>query len=256
MHTTRVRAVVTGAASGLGAAVAERLVASGARVALLDLPDSAGAKWAAELGDAAHWVPVDVTDADATAAAVTTARGWLGGINTLVSCAGISPPTPVLDRAHAARPLDRFRKVLDVNLVGLYDVLGHCAAAMADGEPDDDGERGVIVNIASIAAFDGQVGQSAYAASKGAVVALTLPLARELAPHGIRIVTVCPGIMRTPMLAGMSDAVRAGLNELPVFPKRLGEPAELAELVLSCLRIRYLNGTVLRLDGATRLPPS
>lgn len=256
MRGSNVKALVTGGASGIGRAVAGELAAAGGAVAVLDRPGSAGQEAVAELGDRAVFIPCDLTDSDGISSAVDAAAHRLGGLNTLVSCAGISDPTPLLDRTGAARPLDRFRRVLEVNLVGLYAVLSHTVAWIAREEPDDDGERGVVVNLSSIAAFEGQRGQSAYAASKGAVAALTLPLARELAPHGIRVMTICPGIMDTPMLAGMSDAVRQNLAALPLFPHRLGNPAEVAALVRSCLEIRYLNGAVVRVDGGVRLPPS
>lgn len=254
MRCPNVKALVTGGASGIGRAVAGELTAAGGAVALLDRPGSAGQEVAAELGQRAVFIPCDITDSDRLPEAVDLAAQRLGGLNVLVSCAGISDPTPLLDRTGAARPLDRFRRVVEVNLVGLYAVLTQAVARIAQEEPDDDGERGVVVNLSSIAAYEGQIGQSAYAATKGAVAALTLPMARELAPHGIRVLTICPGIMDTPMLAGMSDTVRQSLTALPLFPRRLGDPAEVAALVRSSLEIGYLNGTVVRLDGGVRLP--
>lgn len=254
MRCSNVKALVTGGASGIGRAVAGELTAAGGAVAVLDRPGSAGQEVAAALGERATFIPCDITESNQVSEAVDLAAQRLGGLNVLVSCAGIADPTPVLDRTGAARPLDRFRRVVEVNLVGLYAVLAQAVARIAQEEPDSDGERGVVVNLSSIAAFEGQIGQSAYAASKGAVASLTLPLARELAPHGIRVVTICPGIMDTPMLAGMSDAVRQSLTALPLFPRRLGDPKEVAALVRSCLEIGYLNGAVVRVDGGVRMP--
>jgi 3-hydroxyacyl-CoA dehydrogenase/3-hydroxy-2-methylbutyryl-CoA dehydrogenase len=243
--------VVTGGASGIGNAVVHRLIREGARVVALDLPAAAATAALPEGGTA---VGCDVTDEASVAAAVAAARRTLGGIDALVSCAGVATATPVRDRAGQLNPLGAYRSVIEVNLIGLYDVLRHCVAAMAQNEPGPDGERGVVVNLSSIAAYEGQIGQSAYAASKGAIAAMTLPLARELGPLGIRVLALCPGIVDTPMLAGMPDALRERLSALPVFPRRLADPDELAQFVVSCLRIRLLNGEVVRLDGATRLP--
>lgn len=254
MRSSDVKALVTGGASGIGRAIAGQIVAAGGAVAVLDRPGSTGNEAVTELGEPAAFIPCDITDSDSVPGAVDAAADRLGGLNALVSCAGVSDPTPLLDRAGEVRPLDRFRRVVEVNLVGLYAVLTHAVSWIAREEPDGGGERGVIVNLSSIAAYEGQVGQSAYAASKGAVAALTLPLARELAPRGIRVLTICPGIMDTPMLAGMNETVRESLAALPLFPHRLGDPTEVAELVQSCLEIGYLNGTVLRLDGGVRLP--
>ncbi|WP_416903803.1 SDR family NAD(P)-dependent oxidoreductase [Micromonospora echinospora] len=251
MDATKTRVVVTGGSSGIGRAVAHRLHDAGSRVVVLDLPTSAPAP----TDDRLTFVPVDVTDPAAVETAVAAARQVLGGIDVLVSCAGIATPTPVRRSGGQLTPLDRFRSVVAVNLVGLYDVLRHCVDAMADNEPGPDGERGVIVNLSSIAAFDGQIGQSAYAATKGAIASMTLPLARELGPLGIRVLSLCPGIVDTPMLAGMPESLRERLTALPVFPRRLAEPAEIAEFVLACLQIRLLNGEVVRLDAATRMPP-
>ncbi|WP_433046302.1 SDR family NAD(P)-dependent oxidoreductase [Dactylosporangium sp. CS-033363] len=251
MDVTQARVVVTGGASGIGNAVARRLLAEGARVAALDLPAAAAA---GALPEGGTLIGCDVTDEASVAAAVAGARRALGGLDALVSCAGVATPTPVRGRSGELRALDPFRSVVAVNLVGLYDVLRHCVAAMAGNEPGPDGERGVVINLSSIAAYEGQIGQSAYAATKGAIAAMTLPLARELGPLGIRVLALCPGIVDTPMLAGMPEALRERLTALPVFPKRLADPGELAEFVLTCLRVRVLNGEVVRLDGATRLP--
>ncbi|MEV0729930.1 SDR family NAD(P)-dependent oxidoreductase [Polymorphospora sp. NPDC050346] len=251
MDATNARVVVTGGSSGIGRAVARRLHDAGSRVAVLDLPSSAPPP----ATGGPTFVPVDVTDPDSVRAAIGAARQALGGIDALVSCAGVATPTPVRRSDGQLHPLDRFRSVVAVNLVGLYDVLRHCVDAMADNEPGPDGERGVIVNISSIAAFDGQIGQSAYAATKGAIASMTLPLARELGALGIRVLSLCPGIVDTPMLAGMPEPLRDRLTALPVFPRRLADPAEIAEFVLTCLEIRLLNGEVVRLDAATRMPP-
>jgi 3-hydroxyacyl-CoA dehydrogenase/3-hydroxy-2-methylbutyryl-CoA dehydrogenase len=246
------RAVVTGAASGLGADVARMLLEAGAAVAGLDLESA----W-----DAAGDVPmglrrfdVDVTDPDRVTAVVEAAAESMAGISVLVSCAGISPTARVVARSGDLFPLERYRSAIDVNLVGCFDVLRNVAAHMARVEPDDDGERGVIVNFGSIAAYDGQVGQAAYSASKGGIVAMTLPLARDLAPWGIRVMTVCPGTIDTPMVAAAPAAVRDSLSRANAFPARFGRPDEVSSVVRLCLENSYLNGDVIRVDAGARLP--
>jgi NAD(P)-dependent dehydrogenase (short-subunit alcohol dehydrogenase family) len=245
-------ALVTGGASGLGLATARRLAASGARVTLVDLPASPGASVAAELG--AHFVPADVTDPEQIAAAVARAAE-AGPLRVVVNCAGIAPPAKVLDRDGAPTPLDLFERVLRVNLVGTYNVIAQASAAMSRNDPDAAGDRGVIVNTASVAAFDGQIGQPAYSASKGGVAAMTLPIARELARHAIRVVTIAPGIMETPMLKGLPQAAQDSLGEQVPYPARLGAPDEYARLVLAIVDNGYLNGETIRLDGAIRMAP-
>ena len=245
-------ALVTGGASGLGLATARRLAAAGAHVVLVDLPTSAGADLAAELGGT--FAPADVTDAAQVAAAVATASA-AAPLRVVVNCAGIAPPAKVLDREGAPTPLADFERIVRVNLVGTYNVVAQASAAMAATEPSASGDRGVIVNTASVAAFDGQIGQPAYAASKGGVHAMTLPIARELARHGIRVCTIAPGIMETPMLAGLPQAAQDSLGQQVPYPQRLGRPDEYAALVMSIVDNGYLNGETIRLDGAIRMAP-
>ena len=245
--------LVTGGASGLGEAVVRMLAAEGASAAILDVPGSRGAELASEVGESAIFLPADVTDTDQVASAVARAAEAFGRIDLCVNCAGISPAHRVVKKDGTLFPLDVFRRAVDVNLVGLFDVVRQAAAAMARNEPGPDGERGLIVNVASIAGIEGQVGQAAYSASKGGVIALTLPLARDLGQWGIRVMTVCPGIMDTPMLAGVDDRRRAALVDIHVFPKRLGSPSDFAHLVRSFMENTMLNGETVRLDAATRL---
>lgn len=246
-------AVVTGGASGLGEGVVRMLADAGGRAAILDLPSSAGAAIAEELGDGVAFFPVDVSAPDQVRAAVDGAAERFGRIDAAVCCAGISPAGRTLDRDGEMFSLDTFRRTIEVNLIGLYDVVRNAARHMAGNEPGADGERGVIVNVASIAAMEGQIGQTAYSASKGGIVALTLPLARDLAPIGIRVLTVAPGIMDTAMVAGLDEARRERLIDLNLFPKRLGRPDDFAALVRTFLETTLFNGEVVRLDAGTRL---
>ena len=245
-------ALVTGGASGLGGATAERLAADGAAIVVVDLAGSAGEETAARLGPRARFCAADVRDPDAVQAAVDTARE-LGELRVAVSCAGVATPGRVVGRK-GPLDLEAFRTVVDINLVGTFNVLRLAAAAMAENEPVD-GDRGVIVNTASIAAFDGQIGQAAYAASKGGVVGLTLSAARDLADKHIRVVTVAPGTFETPMLAGLPEDARRVLEEQVPHPARLGRPEEYASLVRHIVDNPMLNGEVIRLDGALRMPP-
>lgn len=242
-------AIVTGAASGLGRAAAKALAAAGAKVALVDLDGEALDRAAAETGGRAF--PFDVTDAAAAEAAVPAIEA-LGPVRVLVNCAGVAPAGKILGR-DGPMPLAAFERAVKINLVGTFNLMRLAAAAMARLEPDAGGERGVIVNTASIAAFEGQVGQAAYAASKGGVASLTLPAARELAGLGIRVVAIAPGLFATPMLLGMPEKVQAGLASTVPFPARFGRPEEYAALVLHVLANPMLNGAVLRLDGALRM---
>ena len=245
-------AIVTGGASGLGGATVRRLVADGAKAVILDLPSSPGADLAAELGDRVRFVPTDVRDGVQVQAAVDAARE-LGELRIAVMCAGVATPGRVIGR-NGPLPLETYRSVIEINLIGTFNVLRLAAAAMLDNEPVD-GDRGVIVMTASIAAFDGQVGQAAYASSKGGVVGLTLSAARDLADKNVRVMTVAPGTFMTPMLASLPDATKASLGAQVPHPARLGEPAEYAALVRHIIDNPMLNGEVIRLDGALRMPP-
>jgi NAD(P)-dependent dehydrogenase (short-subunit alcohol dehydrogenase family) len=253
MRLDNAAALVTGGASGLGLATARRLAQAGATVTIIDLPSSAGADIAAELGGA--FAPADVTDPGQVADAVARAAAS-GPLRVVVNCAGIAPAAKVLDREGNPLPLADFERGIRVNLVGTFNVTSQAAAVMARSQPDDEsGDRGVIVNTASVAAFDGQIGQPAYSASKGGVHAMTLPIARELARYGIRVLTIAPGIMETPMLAGLPEAAQASLGQQVPYPARLGRPDEYARLVMSIVDNGYLNGETIRLDGAIRMAP-
>jgi NAD(P)-dependent dehydrogenase (short-subunit alcohol dehydrogenase family) len=254
MELASVKAVITGGASGLGRATAELLAGAGARVALLDRPGSAGADVARGLGAAAAFTPADVTSEEEVTGAMDAANAHLGGINVLVNCAGIGAAARTLGRAGPARLAD-FSRVVEVNLIGTFNCIRLAAPYMAKNAPTADGERGVVVNTASVAAFDGQIGQAAYSASKGGIVGMTLPVARDLAEHGIRCVTVAPGIFETPLLATLPEPVRASLAKQVPFPQRLGQPREYAALVAHIVTNVMLNGETIRLDGAIRMQP-
>ena len=245
-------ALVTGGASGLGNATAHALTEAGARVVILDLPSSEGEKAAVALGPTARFVPADVTDEEQVQAAIDTASG-LGPLRVVVNCAGIATAEKVIGR-EGLIPLDHFERVVRVNLVGTFNVVRLAAAAIAQTEPVGE-ERGVIVNTASVAAFDGQIGQAAYSASKGGVAAMTLPLAREFARHLIRVMTIAPGIFETPMMAGLPQAAQDSLAAQVPHPSRLGKPAEYASLVRAIIENPMLNGETIRLDGAIRMQP-
>ncbi len=244
--------LVTGAGSGLGAATAVTLVEAGARVVLADLNRSAGEQLAASLGGGACFVETDVVSETSAVNAINAAISKFGSLHGLVNCAGVAPAEKILGKDGPHR-LDSFIKVVNINLVGTFNMIRLAAQAMMKNDPDDGGERGVIVNTASVAAFEGQLGQAAYAASKGGIVALTLPVARELARRGIRCLTIAPGIMETPMLLGMPAEVQDALNKMVPFPARMGKPAEFAALVRHVAENSYLNGEVIRLDGAIRM---
>src|SRR5215510_2205190 len=245
-------AIVTGGASGLGAATARALAAAGAKVAVLDTNEKAAAAVATEIGGLA--AACDVASADDVKAALKTASSAHGAARILVNCAGIGPAKRIVGR-DGPMPLAEFERVIQVNLIGTFNCLRLVAAAMLALDPLADGERGVIVSTASVAAFEGQIGQAAYSASKGAVAALTMPAAREFAQFGVRVLAIAPGIFRTPMLRALPQEAQESLGASVPFPKRLGEPAEFAELVLHMVRNRYLNGEVIRLDGALRMAP-
>lgn len=252
MQTANTTAIVTGGASGLGAATAAALAAAGSRVVVLDLPAACEAGPAV---DGVEYAPTDVTSEEEVRAAVARASDDPARpLRIVVNCAGIGPAARIVGR-QGVHDLALFRKVVEINLIGSFTVLAVAAEAIAATEPDADGQRGVVVNTASIAAFDGQVGQAAYASSKGGIVGLTLPAARDLAQYGIRVVTIAPGIVETPMLATVSDEFRAGLAAGVPFPRRLARPAEYAKLALAVIDHDYLNGEVIRMDGALRMAP-
>ena len=246
--------LVTGGASGLGAATARLLVSEGGSVVIADRDHAAGQAVSSGLGPSTRFVLTDVTSEADGQAAVDLALHAFGHLHGLVNCAGIAPSEKVVGRDGPHR-LDTFAKAVSINLVGTFNMIRLAAAAIAREEPGEDGERGVIVNTASVAAFDGQTGQAAYAASKGGVVSLTLPIARELARSGIRVVTIAPGVFETPMMAGFSQEVQEALGKSVPFPARLGRPEEFATLVKHIFENTMLNGETIRLDGALRMAP-
>jgi len=245
-------ALVTGGASGLGRAVAEAFLQSGAKVVVVDLAREENAESAAQLGERALFAPADVSDEAAVRQALAATKERFGALHVAVNCAGIAFALKTLQKG---RPVDlqTFEFTLKVNLIGTFNVCRLAAALMAENSPNADGERGVLINTASIAAFDGQMGQTAYAASKGGIASLTLPLARDLAAYGIRVATIAPGIFDTPMLAKLPEPARQSLAEQVPFPKRLGNPAEFAALARHIVENPMLNGEVIRLDGALRM---
>jgi NAD(P)-dependent dehydrogenase (short-subunit alcohol dehydrogenase family) len=244
--------LVTGGASGLGAATVRSVVEHGASALILDLPGSAGFELATRLGDRVRFAAADVRDEDQVQAAIAVATR-LGTLRVAVNCAGVGTPGRVIGK-RGVLPLDTFRTVIDINLIGTFNVLRLAAATMIDNEPLD-GDRGLVIMTASVAAYDGQIGQAAYAASKGAVVSLTLTAARDLADKAIRVMTIAPGVMETPMMAGLPGATKSILEALVPHPARLGRPEEYAMLVSSIIENPLLNGEVVRLDGALRMPP-
>lgn len=252
MDCAEAGAIVFGGASGLGEATARQLAARGAHVVVADVAHERAIAVAEAIGGRAH--AVDVTDPAAVQEAVAAAAAVPRGLRISVCCAGVVTPAKLLGR-EGPTPLDAFARVIEINLLGTINVLRLAAAAMADNEPDADGERGVCVNTASIAAYEGQVGQIAYAASKGGVVGVTLPAARELAARGVRVVAIAPGLFETPMIAGLPDAARASLAGTVPFPARLGRPQEYAALVEHLVTNPMINGEVVRLDGGLRLAP-
>jgi NAD(P)-dependent dehydrogenase (short-subunit alcohol dehydrogenase family) len=247
-------ALVAGGASGLGEATARRLHAVGAHVVIADIGDERGRALSDELGERAAFVRTDVTDADAVQAAVSTAAGQAVPLRIAVSCAGIGGAGRVVG-SKGPHSLERFEQVIRVNLIGTFNMMRLAAAAMAENEPTGAGERGVCVNTASIAAFDGQIGQVAYSASKGAIVSMTLPAARDLAPLGIRVCAIAPGVFETPLLGNLPEDAIGALGTVVQFPDRFGQPREFAALVAHIVENEMLNGEVIRLDGALRMPP-
>jgi NAD(P)-dependent dehydrogenase (short-subunit alcohol dehydrogenase family) len=246
--------LVTGGASGLGGATVDMVIAAGGRAVILDLNSEGGAKMEARHVGAARYMAGDVTQAADVQRAIDLARTAFGGLHGLVNAAGVAVAERVLPR-EGPQPLEHFLRVVHINLVGTFNAIRLAAAAMSANEPSPGGERGVIVNTASVAAYDGQIGQAAYSASKGGIVAMTLPIARELAKFGIRVMTIAPGTFDTPLLAGLPDAARASLAEQVPFPPRLGRPPEYAALVRHIFENEMLNGEVIRLDGAIRMAP-
>ncbi|HTY02823.1 MAG TPA: 3-hydroxyacyl-CoA dehydrogenase [Rhodocyclaceae bacterium] len=246
--------LVTGAASGLGAGVAQLLAEKGARLVLADLNATAGMRLAESFKDRTVFAQTNVADEASARAAVDLAISTFGRLDGLVNCAGIVHGEKVVGK-EGVHALETFRRVIDINLVGTFNMIRFAAEAMSHAQANAEGERGVIVNTASVAAFEGQLGQAAYSASKGGIVAMTLPIARELARSGIRVMTIAPGIMETPMLKGMAQEVQDALGKMVPFPARLGRPSEFAALVAHIVENPYLNGEVIRLDGAIRMQP-
>jgi 3-hydroxyacyl-CoA dehydrogenase/3-hydroxy-2-methylbutyryl-CoA dehydrogenase len=247
-------ALITGGASGLGLATAETLLDAGAKIMLLDLNEDNAKSAVEKLGSNASYIIANVTDESSVQSAVDKTVEVFGGLHVVVNCAGIGSASKTVGK-NGAHPLDYFKTVVDINLNGTFNVLRLAAVAMADNEPNEDGECGVIINTASVAAFDGQIGQAAYSASKGGVVGMTLPIARDLARMGIRINTIAPGIFDTPLMGMAPDAVRNPLIEMTQFPKRLGIPSEYAALAKHMVENPFLNGETIRLDGAIRMQP-
>ena len=254
MHIENKAFLVTGGASGLGRAAVEAIVEAGGRAVILDINADAGRSAETSIGRSARFAQADVSSEEQVKAAVDLAVTEFGGLHGVLNAAGIGPAAKVLGR-NGPHPLDLFEKTIRVNLVGTFNVIRLAAAVMSQNTPDATGERGVIINTASIAAFDGQIGQPAYAASKGGIVGLTLPVAREFASLGIRVVTIAPGIFDTPLLAALPEAARVSLGQQVPFPSRLGRPAEYAALARHIVENEMLNGEVIRLDGALRMAP-
>jgi len=246
--------IVTGGASGLGAGTVRALAGQGGKVVIADLNKAAGEALAKELGANARFAECDVSSEASAKAAVDLAVSAFGGLNGLVNCAGIAIGEKTIGK-EGPHQLSTFARVININLVGTFNMIRLAAEAMSKGQPNAAGERGVIVNTASVAAFDGQIGQAAYSASKGGVVGMTLPIARDLSRSGIRVMTIAPGIFETPMLLGMPQEVQDALGKMVPFPSRLGKPAEYAALALHIIQNEMLNGEVIRLDGAIRMQP-
>lgn len=254
MQLDQVKAVITGGASGLGNAVAQHFIANGGKVVLFDVNEEKGQSAASELGADAQFMRTDVTSEEEVVANTKAAYDAMGGLNVVINCAGILGAGRVLGRK-GPMPLSTFQSTVMVNLVGSFNVAKAGAVLMQENQAGQDGERGVIVNTASVAAYEGQIGQAAYSASKGGVVSMTLPMARELSRFGIRVATIAPGVFWTPMVDGMPSDVQEALSASIPFPSRLGQPAEYADTVSFILSNRYINGETIRLDGAVRLAP-
>ena len=254
MELAKAKAVVTGGASGLGFATAERIVAAGGQVVLFDINDELGAASAGKLGDRAAYVRTDVSDEASVRASIARAKDIMGGITFAVNCAGVATAGRALGR-DGPWPTEKFNRVIQVNLVGSFNVIKEVAVVMNENTPNDDGERGVIVNTASIAAFEGQIGQAAYSASKGGIVGMMLPIAREFAGFGIRVNTIAPGVFLTPMVSGMPQEVQDSLGKQVPFPSRLGRPEEYAAAAAFIYETAMVNAETIRVDGAIRMQP-
>ncbi|MDD2899981.1 MAG: 3-hydroxyacyl-CoA dehydrogenase [Desulfuromonadaceae bacterium] len=244
--------IVTGAGSGLGAATARSIIAAGGNVVIADVNKDAGEKIAAELGVRARFVQTDVTSEESAVACVAAAVETFGGLHGLVNCAGVAPGEKVVGK-EGPHKLESFVRCISINLIGTFNMIRLAAEVMLKNEPNENGERGIIINTASISAFEGQVGQAAYSASKGGIVGLTLPVAREFAPKGIRIMAIAPGVFDTAMMAAMTDTIRESLAQMIPFPSRFGKPAEYASLACHIIENVMLNGEVIRIDGAIRM---
>lgn len=254
MDLATAKAVITGGASGLGLATAKRVVDAGGYAALLDVNVEQGEAGAAALGERAVFVQTDVSSEEAVRAAMQSANDFMGGITLAVNCAGVATAGRTLGR-DGPWPSENFNRVIQINLIGSYNVTKEAAAFMQHNDPNEDGERGVVISTASIAAFEGQIGQAAYSASKGGIVAMMLPLAREFAQFGIRVNTIAPGIFKTPMIAGMSEEVQESLGKQIPFPQRLGKPEEYADTAAFIYSTAMINGETIRVDGAIRMQP-
>jgi len=254
MDIASAKAVITGGASGLGFATAERIIAEGGQVVLMDVNEEQGEVRAAELGDRALFLHTDVSDESNVKTSIQSANEFMSGITLAVNCAGIATASRTLGR-EGPWPSDNFNRVIQINLVGSYNVTKEAAAVMQLNNPNNEGERGVVISTASIAAFEGQIGQAAYSASKGGVVGMMLPLAREFAQFGIRVNTIAPGIFMTPMLAGMPEDVQDSLGRQIPFPPRLGRPEEYADTAIFIYGNAVVNGETIRIDGAIRMQP-
>jgi NAD(P)-dependent dehydrogenase (short-subunit alcohol dehydrogenase family) len=254
MNLQHAVAVVTGGASGLGEATLRRFVAQGAKAVIVDLNYGRGKAIASELGEAVRYIEADVSSESDMQKAVALATGEFGAINVLVNAAGIGRALKTMGK-DGAHPLDQFELVIKVNLIGTFNSIRLCALAMSANTPNEHGEKGVIINTASVAAFDGQIGQAAYSASKGGIVGMTLPIARDLSREGIRVVTIAPGLFDTPLLAGLPEPAKQSLGQQVPFPPRLGQPSEYAQLAQAIVENAMLNGETIRLDGAIRMAP-
>lgn len=248
-------AFVTGGASGLGEATARRLVANGAKVILADRDDEKGPQVEADLGENARFAKTDVTSEDDVKAALEMAQDAFGGLHAVINCAGVGAALRTWHPKHGSHPLEVFETVIKINLIGTFNCIRLGAELMGQNEPNENGERGVVINTASVAAFDGQIGQAAYSASKGGIVGMTLPIARDFARTGIRVMTIAPGLFDTPLLAALPEEAKASLGQQVPFPSRLGDPAEYAQLAHAIIENPMLNGEVIRLDGAIRMAP-